>query len=133
MCHRLSYLCSIIIEKYGFSDEEDFHEMHHVEDPLEAYLTYVLVTHEDMDMVNFSHIDEPSSTWDSPIQRWIDQECGCSFQQDFLPPTHLHQFHLMIDYMSIYAHDHYVIELSLLYSMTKNRGRYLDEMINWLY
>ena len=80
MCHRLSYLCSIIIEKYGFSDEEDFHEMHHVEDPLEAYLTYVLVTHEDMDMVNFSHIDEPSSTWDSPIQRWIDQECGCSFQ-----------------------------------------------------
>jgi hypothetical protein len=26
--------------------------------------------------------------------------------KDFLPPTHLHEFHFMIDYISIYAHDH---------------------------
>jgi hypothetical protein len=129
MCHRLNSLCAMIVEKYGFSDEEDFHETHHVEDPLEAALTYVLATHEDKEMVNFSHIDEPSSTYDSLVQRWIDQACGCSFQQDFLPPTHLHEFHFMIDYMSIYAHDHYVLDLSLLYYMIKHRGRYLDEMI----
>jgi hypothetical protein len=66
-----------------------------------------------------------------------DQNCGFSFQQDFLPPTHLHEFHFMIDYMSIYAHDYYVLNLSLLYCMIKHRGRYLDEMMNiwlhWLY
>jgi hypothetical protein len=95
--------------------------------------------------------DEPSSTYGSPLQRWIDracgypfrqdfwddQNCGYSFQQDFLPPTHLHEFHFMIDYMSIYAHDYYVLNLSLLYCMIKHRGRYLDEMMNrwlhWLY
>jgi hypothetical protein len=95
--------------------------------------------------------DEPSSTYDIPLQRWIDQACGYpfrhdfgmiridgySFQQDFLPPTHLHEFHFMIDYMSIYAHDYYVLDLSLLFHMIKHRGRYLDEMMNkwlhWLY
>jgi hypothetical protein len=91
--------------------------------------------------------DEPSSTYGSPLQRWIDQACGYhfqagfpwmirvgfSFQQDFLPPTHLHEFHFMIDYMSIYAHDYYVLDLSLLFYMIKHRGRYFDEMINWLH
>jgi hypothetical protein len=56
--------------------------------------------------------DEPSSTYSTPLQRWIDQACGYhfmqdslhdqsgrySFQQDFLPPTHLHEFHFTIDY-----------------------------------
>jgi hypothetical protein len=70
--------------------------------------------------------NEPSSTYGSHLQRWIDrpygypfeqdfgddQDCGYSFQQDFLPPTHLHWFHFMIDYMSIYAHDYYVLNLS---------------------
>jgi hypothetical protein len=135
--HRVNSLCAMITEKYSFSDEEDFHEMHHVEDPLEAALTFVLATHEDKEMVNFSHIDEPSSIYGSPLQQWIDQACGFSFQQDFLPPTHLHEFHFMINYMSIYAHDHYVLDLSLLYYMIKHRGRYLDEMLSrwlhWLY
>jgi hypothetical protein len=36
-----------LAEKYGFNDEEYFHEAHHVEDPLGASLTYVLATHED--------------------------------------------------------------------------------------
>ena len=91
---------------------------------------------------------DPSSTYDNPLQRWIDQacgcpfrkdlrddqNCGCSFQQDFLPPTHLHEFHFMIDYMSIYAHDYYVLNLSLFYYINKHRGRYLDEMMNrWLH
>jgi hypothetical protein len=60
--------------------------------------------------------DEPSSTYGSPLQRWIDQACGYtfrqhdqadgfSFQQDFLPPTHLHSFHFMIDY--IYSLEYY--------------------------
>jgi hypothetical protein len=52
---------------------------------------------------------------------------------DFLPPTHLHEFHFMIDYMFIYAHDYYVLDLSLLYYIIKHRGRYLDDMINWLH
>jgi hypothetical protein len=62
-----------------------------------------------------------------------DQVDGFSFQQDFLPPTHLHEFHFMIDYISIYAHDHYVLDLSLLFYIIKHRGRYFDEMINWLH
>jgi hypothetical protein len=57
----------VIVEKYDFNDEEDFHETHHDEDPLEVALTYVLATHEDKEMVNFSHIDEPSSTYDSLV------------------------------------------------------------------
>jgi hypothetical protein len=77
--------------------------------------------------------DEPSSICGSPIQRWIDQACGYSFQHDFLPPTHLHEFLSMIDHMLIYAHDYYVLDLSLLYYMIKHRGRYLDEMISWLH
>jgi hypothetical protein len=65
---------------------------------------------------------------------WDDQTCGYSFQQDFLPPTHLHEFHYMIDYMSIYAHDYYILNLYLLYYVVKHRGRYLDEMMNgWLH
>jgi hypothetical protein len=84
--------------------------------------------------------DEPSS---SPLQRWIDRacgyacrrefqddrDCGFSFQQDFLPPTHLHEFYFMIDYMSIYAHDYYVLDLSLLFHMIKHRGKCLCPMI----
>jgi hypothetical protein len=76
---------------------------------------------------------DPSSTYDSLIHIWINQACGFSFQQDFLPPTHLHEFHFMIDCISIYAHDHYVLEFSLLYYMNKHRGGYLDKMINWLH
>jgi hypothetical protein len=43
----------------------------------------------------------------------------------------------MINYMSIYAHDHYVLELSLLYYMIKHTGIYLEEILSrwlhWLY
>jgi hypothetical protein len=95
--------------------------------------------------------DEPSFKYGTPLQRWIDQPCGYpfkqdiqddrnfgySFQQDFLPPNNLHEFHFMIDYMSIYAHDYYLLNLSLLYYRIKHRGRYLDEVMNmwlhWLY
>jgi hypothetical protein len=62
-----------------------------------------------------------------------DQSCGYSFQHDFLPPTHLHEFHFIIDYISIYAHDHYVLDLSLLFYIIKHMGRYFDGMINWLH
>jgi hypothetical protein len=72
MCHKLNSLCAMIAKKYSFNDEEDFHEMHHLEDPLEVTLTYVLTTHEDKEMVNFSHIDEPSSIYGSPLQQLID-------------------------------------------------------------
>ena len=38
------------------------------------------------------------------------------------------------DYMSIYAHDYYVLDLSLLFHMIKHKVRYLDEMMNrWLH
>jgi hypothetical protein len=50
----------MITYKYDFNDEEEFHEMHHVEDPLEDTLTSILATHKDKEMVNFSHIDDPS-------------------------------------------------------------------------
>jgi hypothetical protein len=43
----------------------------------------------------------------------------------------------MVDYMSIYAHDYYVLDLSLLFHMIKHRGRYLDEqmvaLVVWLH
>jgi hypothetical protein len=91
--------------------------------------------------------DEPSFTYASPLQRWKDQacgyacrrefqddrDCGLSFQQDFPPPTHLHEFYFMIDYMSIYAHDYYVLDLSLLFHMIKHRGECLRPMIKWLH
>jgi len=96
--------------------------------------------------INHANVDEyeTSSTYCIPLQIWIDRPCGypfrddhdCghySFQQDFLPPNHLHWFHFMIDCMSIYSHD-YVLKLSLLYYMIKHRGTYLDEMVNrWLH
>jgi hypothetical protein len=37
---------------------------------------------------------------------------------------------IIMDYMSTYAHDYYVLDLSLLFHMIKHRGRYLDEMMN---
>jgi hypothetical protein len=67
--------------------------------------------------------DEPLSMCSSPIQRWIDQACGYSFHQDFLLPTHPHEFHFIIDYMFICAHGYYVLDLSLLYYIIKHRGR----------
>jgi hypothetical protein len=66
--------------------------------------------------------DEPSSIYGSPIQRWVDQACGHSFQQDCLPPTHLHELLSMIDYMLIHIHDYYVLNLSLIYFIIKHRG-----------
>ena len=41
--------------------------MHHVEDPLEATLTFFLATQEDKEMINYSHIDDPSSIYGSPL------------------------------------------------------------------
>ena len=61
----------MIKEKYGFNDEEDFHETHHVEDPIEATWNFFLATHEDKEMVNFIHEYEPSSTYDIIVHRWI--------------------------------------------------------------
>jgi len=49
----------MIAEKYGFNNKEYFHEMHHVEDPIEATLNFVPATNEDKELVNFSYIDEP--------------------------------------------------------------------------
>jgi hypothetical protein len=51
-----------------------------------------------------------------------DQDDGFSFQHDFPPPTHFHEFYFMIDYMCVYTHDYYEIDLSLLYYMIKHIG-----------
>ena len=91
--------------------------------------------------------DKPSFTYGMPLQRWIDWSCGypfrkdfrndhncdCSFQQDFLPPTHLHEFYFMIDYMFICAHDYYVLELYFVFHMIKHRGKCFHPMIRWLH
>jgi hypothetical protein len=69
----------------------------------------------------------------SPIQRWIDQACGYPFQHDFVPPSHLHELHFMIDYIFIYAYDHVVLNLSLIWFIIKHRGRKFDEMLRWLH
>jgi hypothetical protein len=66
--------------------------------------------------------DESSSICGIPIQRWVDQACGYSFQQDCLPPTHLHELLSMIDYMLIHIHDYYVLSLSLICFIIKHRG-----------
>jgi hypothetical protein len=76
--------------------------------------------------------DESFPISDSPIQRWMNQSYGYSFQQNCLPPTHLYELLSMIDHMLIYVHDYYVLDLSLLYYIIKHRGKYLDEMISWL-
>jgi hypothetical protein len=73
---------------------------------------------------------EPSFVYNSPIHRWIDHACGYSFHRDCLPPTHLHEFLFVIDYMCIYAHDYFMLDLSLLYYMTEHRWRYLDEILS---
>jgi hypothetical protein len=91
--------------------------------------------------------DELSSIYDRSLQRWVDQSCGYHFRKDslddqscgyslrhdFLPPTHLHEFHFMIDYIFIYSHDHYMLDLSLLFYIINHMGRYSDKMINWLH
>jgi hypothetical protein len=74
--------------------------------------------------------DEFQSICNSPIHRWIDQACDYYFQHDFFPPTHLHELFLMIHYMLIYAHDYYVLNLSLLQFIIKHRGIYLDEIMS---
>jgi hypothetical protein len=44
---------------------------------------------------------------------------------------------LMIDWMIIYVHDYFVLDLSLLYYLIKHRGIHLDEIMrsfsHWLY
>jgi hypothetical protein len=62
-----------------------------------------------------------------------NQDCGFSFQQDFLPPTHLHEFYFMIDYIFIKANDYHVLELTLLFHMIKHRGKCLCSIIRWLH
>jgi hypothetical protein len=49
-----------------------------------------------------------------------------------LPPISMNfiSFH---DYISIYSHDHYMLDLYLLFYKSKHRGRYFDGMINWLH
>jgi hypothetical protein len=87
---------------------------------------------------------ESSSTYGIPLQKWIDeafgytfkqddQVDGFSFQQDFLPPTHIHEFHFMTDYMCIYNQDYYVFELYFLYYMINHMGKYFDETISWFH
>jgi hypothetical protein len=39
----------------------------------------------------------------------------------------------MIDYIFIYSHGHYMLDLSLLFYIINHMGRYSDEMINWLH
>jgi hypothetical protein len=54
--------------------------------------------------------DKLSYTYGIPLHRWIDHVCGYTFRwddwavgfslhQDFLSPTHLHEFLFMIDYI----------------------------------
>jgi hypothetical protein len=79
--------------------------------------------------------DDPSSTYGIPLRilidhaygytfRQHDQADGLSFQHDFHPPTHIHSFHFTIDCISIYSHDHIVLDLSLLFYIIKQRGTY---------
>jgi hypothetical protein len=82
---------------------------------------------------------EPLSIYGIPLQIWISKACvytfkrddqadGFSLQQDFLPPTHIHEFYFVIDYISIYAR--FVLELPLLFHMIKHRGICFDGMID---
>jgi hypothetical protein len=91
-CHRVNSLCAMITEKYGLNDEEsideeDSHEMHHVEDLVEAAQAFVLPTHEDKEMVSCSHTDgfmkEPLDVVGEHIDDFIHVgrhrwEVGCS-------------------------------------------------------
>jgi hypothetical protein len=54
--------------------------------------------------------DEPSLSYCSPIQRWIEQACGCTCQSwhDFVALAHPHELDSMFghDVMFVPAHDH---------------------------
>jgi hypothetical protein len=61
--------------------------------------------------------DEPSSIYCSPIQRWIEQACGCTSRHDFVPLAHPHELDSMFGYdvMFVLAHDHFVLDIFLFW------------------
>jgi hypothetical protein len=67
---------------------------------------------------------------------WIKLVAILSSRISSLPPISM-SFISMIDYMLIYTHDYYVLNLSLLYFIIKHRGKHFDEMmsrwLHWLY
>jgi hypothetical protein len=75
-------------------DEDDFHEVHHVEDLVEVSLSLVLPTHEDKETINSSHVDglmkKPLDVVDEHIDTFIHigrciWDMGCFvFDRDFI-------------------------------------------------
>jgi hypothetical protein len=58
---------------------------------------------------------EPSS-YDSPIQRWIDQYCGDTSRHDLAPTSHPHEFDSIFDYVALIipTHDCFVLDIFFL-------------------
>jgi hypothetical protein len=109
------------------------------------FLGYLVLSHpsRSRDFISEDE-DDPSYIYGFPLHIWFDKTCGYTFRKDdqadglsfqhyFLPPTHLHEFYFMIDYIHVYTHDYYVFKLSFLYYMIKSKGRYFDEVTNWLH
>jgi hypothetical protein len=67
--------------------------------------------------------DQPSPFYCSPVQGWIDQACEDASFHDFVPPSHLHELNSMIECGVVFvsAHDHFVLDLSLMWFIISTR------------
>ena len=71
----------------------------------------------------------------NPFQRWIEHSCGNMTWHNLVSPSCLHELDFMISYdtMHFLAHDLFVLDLSLVRFMMKNRGRCFDTILGWFY
>jgi hypothetical protein len=76
--------------------------------------------------------DQPFSTFYSLVLGWIGQDYDDASLHEFVRLAHLHELDFMIGYdiVSVSTHDHFVLDLSLLWF--KHKGRHFDKMLGWL-
>jgi hypothetical protein len=83
--------------------------------------------------------DEPSFLYCISIQGWIEQACRCTCQSwhNFVTLVLSHVLDSMFSHevMFVLAHDHFLLDKSLFWFITKHKGRifYLDKMLGWLH
>jgi hypothetical protein len=78
--------------------------------------------------------DQTSPICCSPVQGWIDQACEDSSFHDFVPPSHLHELNSMIECGVVFlsGHDHFLLDLSLIWLIIKHKGRHFDKILGWI-
>jgi hypothetical protein len=83
--------------------------------------------------------DEPSFSYCSPIQHWIEEGCGltCQSWHDFGVSIHPHELEDMLCKVVIFipACDHFIFDIALFWFITKHKGRAYDvsKELAWLH